>query len=88
METHSDKPLVQCLYCPARLNEVSMKSHVENIHENKSEKCTLCEFESKQKGALKMHFRKTHTDLTIETCDSCGITTKALKKHKKRVVVS
>ncbi|XP_048515122.1 zinc finger protein 391-like isoform X10 [Athalia rosae] len=64
-----------------------LDGHFDKIHKFQLYKCNLCDYKSNNKGTLKNHFIRLHTNEFNFSCDTCGKQfkiKKALNHHMKQ----
>ena len=69
-------------FCPeCKTNQLCILDHMNRVHLFPQIKCTRCNFETRNKHTLNMHFNSRHTDSMKKQCTSCGQIFKYLKRH-------
>ena len=77
---------VPCPHCGMTFaTKASLNLHIDRIHnENEPVKCTLCDYKTNIPMELRNHFKRRHTEETVQNCEFCGEIFKDLKKHLSR----
>ena len=69
-------------FCPeCQTKQLCILDHMNRVHLLPKIQCNQCNFETRSKQSLDLHFNRRHTDSTKEQCTSCGQIFKNLRRH-------
>ena len=83
---HANLPREICPYCGKDFLAVSLKGHIDRIHEKKFKPhpCQHCDYIAKNKSELEGHIERRHGESNPVNCPWCGKFVKCLETHLKR----
>ena len=77
---------IPCPQCGVMFaTKYTLASHIGTTHgEFALQKCSECDYSTRNASEMKKHFERKHTENLQETCEFCGSVFKNLKKHLQR----
>ena len=73
-----------CPHCGMQTSSPKiLGQHIRMLHTGAFHKCSNCEYQSRRKGDIKLHYMRRHTEQLNTTCQFCGKLFKEIKDHLK-----